>query len=101
MIFNRLHPRILVAILKSRLRGKYKGGNLFKLEYLWYHGIEEYINTNTKHDREFVLRNKDTKIKTQAQQNFTVLRIKYTSYIYIQKKIHREQCSTGGKGNRR
>ena len=30
MIFNRLHPRILVAILKSRLRGKYnKGGNLF------------------------------------------------------------------------
>ena len=40
MIFNRLHPRILV-FLNHRLRGKYKGGNLFKLEYLWYHGIED------------------------------------------------------------
>ena len=55
----------------------------------------------TKHDREFVLRNKDKHIKkkTQPQQNFftVLLRIKYTSYIYIQKKIHREQCSTGGE----
>ena len=42
MIFNRLHPRILVAILKSRLRGKYKGGNLFKIRISmvsWYRGV--------------------------------------------------------------
>ena len=43
MIFNRLHPRILVAILKSRLRGKYKGGNLFKLEIYESRSIRNMI----------------------------------------------------------
>ena len=57
----------------------------------------------TKHDREFVLRNKDKAKKNhQATAKFhssysSNNKIDVISHIYIQKKIHREQCSTGGK----
>ena len=52
----------------------------------------------TKHDREFVLRNKD-KEKNPATAKFhsSSNKIYVISHIYIQKKIHREQCSTGGE----
>ena len=87
------HPRILV-FLNLDYEVNIREEIYLKLE-IW---IEEYTIRNMIGNLYF-----ETKIKkkTQATAKFhsSSNKIDVISHIYIQKKIHREQCSTGG--NRR